>query len=130
MGSGVVFYEYEALKEYNDIDVEPTVELGTIKIRRYHFKDEKFTCLVHSGRSDPDRLYEFPIAMLGKYCSFGTPRSTPSSNAMPPRAPRTGLSPVNSQPLPTKDSVSLGLFLQTHPPYDWKAACTWSLPSL
>ncbi|MED6140719.1 hypothetical protein PIB30_096174 [Stylosanthes scabra] len=84
MGSGVVFYEYEALKEYDDIDVEPTAELGKIKILRYHFKDEKFTHSVHSGRFDPDRPYEFPIAMLGGDCSFGTPRSTPSLNAMPP----------------------------------------------
>ncbi|MED6161922.1 hypothetical protein PIB30_065439 [Stylosanthes scabra] len=34
MGSGVVFYEYEALKEYDDIDVEPTAELRTIKIQK------------------------------------------------------------------------------------------------
>ncbi|MED6222697.1 hypothetical protein PIB30_066869 [Stylosanthes scabra] len=43
MGRGVVFYEYEALKEYDDVDVESAVELGTIKIQRYYFKDEKFT---------------------------------------------------------------------------------------
>ncbi|MED6172932.1 hypothetical protein PIB30_054519 [Stylosanthes scabra] len=60
MGSGVIFYEYESLKEYDDIDVEPTSELGTIKIRRYHFKDEKFTRSVHSGRFDPDRPWSLP----------------------------------------------------------------------
>ncbi|MED6200935.1 hypothetical protein PIB30_090118 [Stylosanthes scabra] len=130
MGSGVVFYENEALKEYDDIDVEPATELGTIKIRRYHFKGEKFTRSVHSGRFDLDRPYEFPIAMLGGNCSFGTLRSTPSSNAMPLRAPRTGPSPSSSQPLPTKDSVALGLSLRTYPPHGWKATCTWSLPSL
>ncbi|MED6147458.1 hypothetical protein PIB30_044214 [Stylosanthes scabra] len=36
MGSGVVYYEYESDKEYDDIDIEATAELGTIKIRRYH----------------------------------------------------------------------------------------------
>ncbi|MED6149356.1 hypothetical protein PIB30_061552 [Stylosanthes scabra] len=85
MGSGVILYEYEALKEYDDIDVEPTA------------------------------LYEFPITMLGGDCSFDTPKSTPSSNAMPPRAPQTGPSPSSSQPLPIKDSMSLGLSLQTYP---------------
>ncbi|MED6149185.1 hypothetical protein PIB30_060068 [Stylosanthes scabra] len=130
MGSVVVYYECEALKEYDDIDVKPTEELGTIKIQRYHFKDQKFTRLVHSGRFDPDRPYEFPIAMLVGDCSFSTPRSTPSSNVMPLRAPRTRPSPSSSQLLPTKDSVSLGLSLETYPPHDWKAARTWSLPSL
>ncbi|MED6222431.1 hypothetical protein PIB30_064347 [Stylosanthes scabra] len=108
MGSRVVFCEYEALNEDDDIDVKPTAD----------------------GRFDPDRTYEFSIAMLGGDCLLGTPRFTPSSNAMSPQAPRTGPSPVNSRPLPTKDSVSLGLPLRTHPPYDWKATRTWSLPSL
>ncbi|MED6126146.1 hypothetical protein PIB30_075547 [Stylosanthes scabra] len=73
--------EYEALKEYDDIDVQPTAELRTIKIWRFHFKEEKFTRSVHSGRFNPNRPYEFPIAMIGGDCSFGTPRSTASSNA-------------------------------------------------
>ncbi|MED6188761.1 hypothetical protein PIB30_088986 [Stylosanthes scabra] len=90
MRSGVFYYEYEVHKEYDDADAEQIVELGTLKIRRYHFKDEKFTRSVHSGRFDLDRPYEFPIAMLGGDCLFGTPRSTPSSNVMPSRAPRTG----------------------------------------
>ncbi|MED6197720.1 hypothetical protein PIB30_059311 [Stylosanthes scabra] len=127
MGSRVVFYMYKALKEYDDIDVEPTAELGTIKRRRYHFKDEKFTCSVHSGRFDPDRPYEFPITMLGGDCLFSAPRSTPSSNVMPPRAPRVG--PSSLQPLPTKDSMSLGFSLRAYSPHDWKAARTWSSPS-
>ncbi|MED6140340.1 hypothetical protein PIB30_092242 [Stylosanthes scabra] len=32
--------------------------MGTIKIHRYHFKDEKFTRSVHSRRFDPDHPYE------------------------------------------------------------------------
>ncbi|MED6225748.1 hypothetical protein PIB30_096692 [Stylosanthes scabra] len=102
MGSGVVYYEYEALKEYDDINVESTTELGTIKIRRYHFKDEKFTCLVHSGIFDPDKPYEFPIAMLGRDCSFA----------------------VTYKGLRVIEIISTDL-----PPHDWKAARTWSLPS-
>ncbi|MED6139965.1 hypothetical protein PIB30_088713 [Stylosanthes scabra] len=82
MGSRVVFYKYKALKEYDEIDVEPTAKLETIKIRRYHFKDEKFTHLAHIGRFDPDRLYEFPIAMLGGDCSFGSDFIAPSEGWM------------------------------------------------
>ncbi|MED6187893.1 hypothetical protein PIB30_080837, partial [Stylosanthes scabra] len=78
---------YEALKEHEDIDVEPTAELGKIKIRRYHFKDEKFTRSVHSGRFDPDSSYKFSIIMLGGDCSFGTPRSM----TRPPRLVRNSL---------------------------------------
>ncbi|MED6133689.1 hypothetical protein PIB30_030450 [Stylosanthes scabra] len=75
MRSRVVFYEYEALKEYDDIDVEPTTELGTIKIWKYHLKDEKITRSMHSSRFDPDRLYEFLIAMIGGDCSFDAVKS-------------------------------------------------------
>ncbi|MED6138251.1 hypothetical protein PIB30_072513, partial [Stylosanthes scabra] len=69
--SGVVFYEYKALKEYDDIDVEPIAELGMIKIRRYHFKDRSLPlrCIVID--LTVDRPYEIPIAMLGGDCSFG-----------------------------------------------------------
>ncbi|MED6187665.1 hypothetical protein PIB30_078557 [Stylosanthes scabra] len=43
MRSGVVFYKYEAHKEYDDVDVELTAKLGTIKICRYHFEDKRST---------------------------------------------------------------------------------------
>ncbi|MED6145160.1 hypothetical protein PIB30_022471 [Stylosanthes scabra] len=72
MECGVVYYKYESHKEYNDVDVEATTELGTIKIRRYHFKNEKFTRSVQSGRFEPDRPYDFPIAMLGSGDTLGT----------------------------------------------------------
>ncbi|MED6184102.1 hypothetical protein PIB30_044163 [Stylosanthes scabra] len=49
---------------------------------------------------------------------------------MPSREPQTGPSPSSSQPFPTKDSVLLGLSLQSYPPHDWKAIRTWSLPFL
>ncbi|MED6120342.1 hypothetical protein PIB30_020022 [Stylosanthes scabra] len=39
-------------------------ELGTFKIRHYHFDDESFIHPLHSVRFDPDRLYEIPIEAL------------------------------------------------------------------
>ncbi|MED6127592.1 hypothetical protein PIB30_089503, partial [Stylosanthes scabra] len=50
----------------DDVDVETTAELGTIKFLRYHSNNEKFTQSVLSKRFDPNRPYEFPIAMLGR----------------------------------------------------------------
>ncbi|MED6199445.1 hypothetical protein PIB30_076047 [Stylosanthes scabra] len=100
MGSGVVYYKYEAHKEYDDVDVEPTTELRTIKICRYHFKDEKFTCSVYS-------FIKYDAATSFKY----------------------RIKCLYSQPLPKKNSLSLRLSLLTYPPYARKAAHTWSLPS-
>ncbi|MED6198243.1 hypothetical protein PIB30_064298 [Stylosanthes scabra] len=39
-------------------------ELGTFKIRRYHFDDESFLHPLHSVRFDPDHPYEIPIEAL------------------------------------------------------------------
>ncbi|MED6182453.1 hypothetical protein PIB30_028444 [Stylosanthes scabra] len=39
-------------------------ELGTFKIRRYHFDDESFVHPLHNVRFDPDRPYEIPIEAL------------------------------------------------------------------
>ncbi|MED6112186.1 hypothetical protein PIB30_059377 [Stylosanthes scabra] len=39
-------------------------ELGTFKIRHYHFDDESFIQPLHSVRFDPDRPYEIPIEAL------------------------------------------------------------------
>ncbi|MED6161163.1 hypothetical protein PIB30_058132 [Stylosanthes scabra] len=39
-------------------------ELGTFKIRRYHFDNESFVHPLHSARFDPDRPYEIPIEAL------------------------------------------------------------------
>ncbi|MED6121604.1 hypothetical protein PIB30_031821 [Stylosanthes scabra] len=39
-------------------------ELGTFKIRRYHFYYESFVLPLHSVRFDPDRPYEIPIEAL------------------------------------------------------------------
>ncbi|MED6148648.1 hypothetical protein PIB30_054970 [Stylosanthes scabra] len=85
---GVIYYEYESHKEYDDVDVEITAELGTIKIRRYHSNNNKFTHSVHSGIFDPDHPYEFPIAMLGGGGTFGEFRPTPSAATASPQMAR------------------------------------------
>ncbi|MED6142789.1 hypothetical protein PIB30_000988 [Stylosanthes scabra] len=64
MGSGVIFYEYEKRKKFEDYDMDADAELGTFKIRRYHFDDESFVHPLHCVRFDPDRPYEIPIEAL------------------------------------------------------------------
>ncbi|MED6182214.1 hypothetical protein PIB30_026474 [Stylosanthes scabra] len=64
MGSGVIYYEYEKHEKFEDYDMKADAELGTFKIRRYHFDDEYFVHLLHSVRFDPDRSYEIPIEAL------------------------------------------------------------------
>ncbi|MED6226188.1 hypothetical protein PIB30_101053 [Stylosanthes scabra] len=64
MGSGVIFYEYEKREEFEDHDMRADAELGTFKIRRYHFDNEFFVHSLHSVRFDPDRPYEIPIEAL------------------------------------------------------------------
>ncbi|MED6126964.1 hypothetical protein PIB30_083572 [Stylosanthes scabra] len=64
MGSGVIYYEYEKCEKFEDYDLKADVELGTFKIRRYHFDDESFVHPLHSIRFDPDRPYEVPIEAL------------------------------------------------------------------
>ncbi|MED6109376.1 hypothetical protein PIB30_031991 [Stylosanthes scabra] len=64
MRSGVIFYEYEKREKFEDHDMRADAELGTFKIRRYHFDNESFVHSLHSVRFDPDRPYEFPIEAL------------------------------------------------------------------
>ncbi|MED6218026.1 hypothetical protein PIB30_023113 [Stylosanthes scabra] len=64
MGSNVIYYEYEKREKFEDYDMKADVELGTFKIRRYHFDDESFVHPFHSVRFDPDRPYEIPIEAL------------------------------------------------------------------
>ncbi|MED6187155.1 hypothetical protein PIB30_073778 [Stylosanthes scabra] len=64
MGSGVIYYEYEKREKFEDYDMKADAELGTFRIRRYHFDDESFVHPLHSVRFDPDRLYEIPIEAL------------------------------------------------------------------
>ncbi|MED6178178.1 hypothetical protein PIB30_105138 [Stylosanthes scabra] len=64
MGSGVIFYEYEKREKFEDHDTRADAELGTFKVRRYHFDNESFVHSLHSVRFDPDRPYEIPIEAL------------------------------------------------------------------
>ncbi|MED6145309.1 hypothetical protein PIB30_023891 [Stylosanthes scabra] len=64
MGSGVIYYEYEKREKFEDYDMKAYAELGTFKIRCYHFDDESFVHPLHSVRFDPDRPYEIPIEAL------------------------------------------------------------------
>ncbi|MED6226776.1 hypothetical protein PIB30_107020, partial [Stylosanthes scabra] len=64
MGSGVIYYEYEKREKFEDYDMKADAELGTFKIRRYHFDNESFVHPFHSVRFDPDCPYEIPIKAL------------------------------------------------------------------
>ncbi|MED6223911.1 hypothetical protein PIB30_078732 [Stylosanthes scabra] len=67
MGSGVIYYEYEKHEKFKDYDMKADAELGTFKIRRYHFDNESFVHPLHSVRFNPDRPYEIPIEALKRY---------------------------------------------------------------
>ncbi|MED6125288.1 hypothetical protein PIB30_067165 [Stylosanthes scabra] len=64
MGSGVIFYECEKREKFEGHDMRADAELGTFKIRRYHFDNESFVHPLHSVRFDPDRPYEILIEAL------------------------------------------------------------------
>ncbi|MED6186362.1 hypothetical protein PIB30_065929 [Stylosanthes scabra] len=64
MGSGVIYYEYEKREKFEDYNMDADAELGTFKIRRYHFGDESFIHPLHSVRFDPDHPYEILIEAL------------------------------------------------------------------
>ncbi|MED6221122.1 hypothetical protein PIB30_051303 [Stylosanthes scabra] len=97
MGSGVIYYEYEKREKFEDYDMKADAELGTFKIRRYHFDDESFVHPLHSVRFDLDRPYEIPIEALmadkilsaskDEKSSTGRPRS--SRRPSPHYSPRT-----------------------------------------
>ncbi|MED6186710.1 hypothetical protein PIB30_069349 [Stylosanthes scabra] len=90
MGTGVIYYEYENREKFKDYVMKADAELGTFKIRRYHFDDESFVHPLHSVRFDPDRPYEIPIEALmddkilsaskGEESSVGRPRSSRRSS--------------------------------------------------
>ncbi|MED6123743.1 hypothetical protein PIB30_052232 [Stylosanthes scabra] len=79
MGSGVIFYEYEKRGKFEDYNMKADVELGTFKIRRYHFDDESFVHSLHSVRLDPDRPYEIPIEVLMADKILGSSKDEKSS---------------------------------------------------
>ncbi|MED6169470.1 hypothetical protein PIB30_021602 [Stylosanthes scabra] len=54
MGSGVISYENEKREKFEDFDMRADAELGTFKIRCYHFDAEAFVHLLHRVRVDYD----------------------------------------------------------------------------
>ncbi|MED6198085.1 hypothetical protein PIB30_062733 [Stylosanthes scabra] len=64
MRSVVIYYEYEKREKFKDYDKKADAELGTFKIRRYHFDNESFVHPLHIVRFDPDRPYEISIEAL------------------------------------------------------------------
>ncbi|MED6131787.1 hypothetical protein PIB30_013038 [Stylosanthes scabra] len=99
MGSGVIYYEYEKPEKFEDYDMKADAELGTFKIRRYHFDDESFVHPFHNVRFDPDRPYEIPIEALmadkilsaSKDEKSSTERPRSSRRPTPHYSPRTML---------------------------------------
>ncbi|MED6203956.1 hypothetical protein PIB30_004542 [Stylosanthes scabra] len=97
MGSGVIYYKYEKREKFEDFDMKADAELGTFKIRRYHFDDESFVHPLHSVRFDPDRPYEIPIEVLmadkilsaSKDEKSSTERSRSSKRPSPRYSPRS-----------------------------------------
>ncbi|MED6174589.1 hypothetical protein PIB30_070438 [Stylosanthes scabra] len=97
MGSGVIYYEYEKREKFKDYNMKADVELGTFRIKRYHFDDESFVHPLHSVRFDPNRPYEIPIEALmankilsaSKDEKSSTERPRSSRRPTPHYSPRT-----------------------------------------
>ncbi|MED6137348.1 hypothetical protein PIB30_064192 [Stylosanthes scabra] len=139
MGSSVIYYEYKKREKFEDYDLKADAELGTFKIRRYHFEDESFVHPLHSVRFDPDRLYEVPIEALmtdqplsssdkGRTSARGSHRSRRSSPT-PHYLPRMSSSThrvASLSPTVASSSVHRRVAGKTlRPPKSWK----FSLPS-
>ncbi|MED6123979.1 hypothetical protein PIB30_054666 [Stylosanthes scabra] len=68
MGSGVIYYEYEKREKFEDHGMRADAELGSFKIRRYHFdndasKSEKSSAERQSSSRRPSPHYS-PRTML------------------------------------------------------------------
>ncbi|MED6127890.1 hypothetical protein PIB30_092401 [Stylosanthes scabra] len=88
MGNGVIYYEYDKRKKFEDYDLKADAELGTFKIRRYHIDEESFVHPLDSVRFDPDRLYEVPIEALMRKSSARGPHRSRWSSPTPHYSPR------------------------------------------
>ncbi|MED6147055.1 hypothetical protein PIB30_040429 [Stylosanthes scabra] len=95
MVSGVIYYEYEKREKFEDYDMKADAELGTLKIRRYHFDNESFVHPLHSVRFDPDRPYEIPIEtlMADKICSASKDEKSSTGRPRLSRRPASHYSP-------------------------------------
>ncbi|MED6177529.1 hypothetical protein PIB30_098978 [Stylosanthes scabra] len=83
MGSGVIYYEYEKHLKFEEYDMKADAELGTFKIRHYHFDDESFIHPLHSIRFNPGRPYEIPIEALMTDKSLSASKDEKSSTEKP-----------------------------------------------
>ncbi|MED6197129.1 hypothetical protein PIB30_053798 [Stylosanthes scabra] len=104
MGSGVIYYEYEKREKFEDHDMRADVELGTFKIRRYHFDNESFVHPLHSVRFDPDRPYEIPIEalMADKIASASKSEESSAERRRSSRRPSPRYSP-RTMPVPQRE---------------------------
>ncbi|MED6140033.1 hypothetical protein PIB30_089375 [Stylosanthes scabra] len=95
MGSGMIFYEYEKREKFEDHNMRADAELGTFKIRRYHFDNESFVYPLHRVRFDPDRPYEIPIEalMADKIASASKSEESSAERRRPSRRPSPRYSP-------------------------------------
>ncbi|MED6213169.1 hypothetical protein PIB30_090619 [Stylosanthes scabra] len=95
MGSGVIYYEYEKREKFEDHDMRADAELGTFKIRHYHFDNESFVHSLHSVRFDPDHLYEIPIEalMADKFASASKSEESSAERRRSSRRPSPRYSP-------------------------------------
>ncbi|MED6182459.1 hypothetical protein PIB30_028588 [Stylosanthes scabra] len=108
MGSGVIYYEYEKREKFEDYDMKTDAELGTFKIRRYHFNDESFVHPLHSVRFDPDRPYEIPIEalMADKILSASKSKKSSAERQRSSRRPSPHYSPRTMPVAPRECSTS------------------------
>ncbi|MED6126797.1 hypothetical protein PIB30_081990 [Stylosanthes scabra] len=53
------FGGFHDIQKDDKADVRDMAELGTMKIRRYHFENKAFKNLIHKDRFNPDHLYRF-----------------------------------------------------------------------
>ncbi|MED6174231.1 hypothetical protein PIB30_067136 [Stylosanthes scabra] len=95
MGSSVIYYEYEKREKFEDYDMKADADLGTFKIRRYHFDNKSFVHPLHSVRFDPNRPYEIPIEslMAAKILSASKDEKSPTERSGSSRRPSPHYSP-------------------------------------
>ncbi|MED6163780.1 hypothetical protein PIB30_083335 [Stylosanthes scabra] len=110
MGSGVIYYEYEKREKFEDHDMRADAELGTFKIRRYHFDDKSFIHPLHSVRFDPDRPYDVPIKalMADKILSASKSEESSAERQCPSRRPSPHYSPRTMPLVARKGSRGVG----------------------
>ncbi|MED6122089.1 hypothetical protein PIB30_036522 [Stylosanthes scabra] len=108
MGSGVIYYEYEKREKFDDYDMKADAELGTFKIRRYHFDNESFVHPLHTIWFDPDRPYEIPIEalMVDKILSASKDEKSSTERSRSSRCPSPHYSPRTMQVAQREHSTS------------------------